>query len=403
MMTNLPPLPKRIAEALQSKAELAQWSQLIGTLLQRLELSAVEKEKAEDAYSDLANSIARKIGLTRTDIEVIPQGSMRTQTTISPRGNAKFDLDVIIKILSGPLTTLKPDEMFKRFGPALTGNEQETGDPKPKRRCWRLDYPGQSFYFDVTPAIVDPLRSMGTLLKVRDPDTGWTPSNPEDFADWFCERAALRFPFQAIKVDRGIQAHGNVEPLPDGAIGLDDILRRSVQLMKLHRDNFYWSVDQRKDFAPISVIIVTLATHAYQHLHDTQATSFDSPLEVLLAVVERMPEHIERNGVAFRVENPRLPRENFADRWNTDNGVRYGEFLRWHKALVNDLEALLHQKRSGATEDRIRKVFGGVGVDAWKASRPTSGILAGLVASAPGQQRTNPTQPTGVGSRNSAG
>lgn len=380
------------------------WERLIAALLKRLELDEGERADAEKTYHALGNNIARKLNIPRVDVDIFPQGSMRTQTTISPRGNAKFDLDIVVK-LSGPMYGSPDSEkFFSAFGAALSGNESFTGVPEEKRRCWRLWYPGKPFYFDVTPAVADKDRTTGAHLKVRDPDTLWAPSNPEEYATWFCERADLRFPFQQVGRNSMFEARGTVTPLPSEDVGLDDILRRAVQLMKLHRDNMYWYADKkRKNGMPISVIIVTLTTQAFEEIWQTRQGEFRSPIEVVLAVVEAMPSYIERRNGAVWVANPKLHLENFADRWNTDEGVRAQEFERWHQQLETDLEALLNQTPSTATEDKVRSVFGGVGVEAWKASQPRVSVLDSLLASSAGHVKVNPTSPTSPGSRGTLG
>ncbi|WP_419342250.1 nucleotidyltransferase [Achromobacter sp. PD1] len=383
MTQNHPKLSERLIKSLVARNDAHQWEKLMATLLQRLELSPGERNDAKLAYERLGNRIAATLGLSQTEVKVYPQGSMRTQTTISPRGNQKFDLDIVVE-LQGIHYMLSPDSegMFADFGKALEGNESVTGVPEGKRRCWRLQYPGKPFYFDVTPAVPDLARSTGASLKVRDPDTRWSPSNPEDFANWFCERADKRFGFQQRAYDAVIKANSEIRPLPEAQVGLDDILRRTIQLMKLHRDNLYWNAeDWRKDGQPISVIIVTLATKAFERLHSTRYHEFTSPIEVVLAIVEEMPNHFDSGPDRYCVANPMLPKENFADRWNNDNGVRAREFQRWHKQLEEDLEALLYQSSSSPDESRIRRVFGGVGVEAWKQSQPVNDILGGLLAS----------------------
>ena len=109
---------------------------------------------------------------------------------------------------------------------------------------------------------------------------------------------------------------------------------------------------------PISVIIVTLATRAHADVLMHRAREFASPIEVVLAVVEAMPNYIERDQHGWRVENPALADENFADKWNFDDGARRAEFVRWHGKLESDLEALLHQSARMPSEDKIRSVFG---------------------------------------------
>lgn len=404
-MTQSPPsLARQIIESLQARNETEQWELLMAKLLKRLELDDTERADAEVVYLALGNSIALKLNMPRVDIDVFPQGSMRTQTTISPRGNAKFDLDIVVKLSGSNFTSPEPEAFFAAFGKALAGNESFTGVPEPKRRCWRLNYPGKSYYFDVTPALASAGDVSGANLKVRDPETRWAPSNPEEFAAWFCDRANLRFPFQSTVTKGLTEARNTVEPLPTERVGLDDILRRTVQLMKLHRDNMYWySDDKCKEAMPISVIIVTLATHALESLWQSRRNEFKSPLEVVLAIVEDMPNHFNHSGVNVLVPNPKLPLENFADRWNRDNGARKQEFSRWHRQLENDLEALLRQDHSTATEDKLRSVFGGVGVEAWKASRPKAAVLDGLLASAPSFSKVNPTAPLNTGSKGTLG
>lgn len=399
-MTTANNYAKRILETLQARQERVQWETFIVEMLQKLELSQHERARATKRYEALGRHVAAKMGIADADAHVFVQGSMRTQTTVSPRGNQNFDLDIVVK-LTGPrvhgITDSEP--FFQAFGSALKGI-QDAGDPEAKRRCWRLNYPGEPFYFDVTPALPDS-RSMGvaTDLRVRDPDTRWSPSNPEEFADWFCTIANKRFSFHRGLREMFVKADTKVTPIPDTPVGIDDILRRGIQLMKLHRDNYYWNLsDERKDAKPISVILVTLAGHAYNHMVTHEQTAYSSPIEVLLELVDRMPVGIIIDGPNYRVLNPALAAENFADRWNSDGGLRAREFYAWQKQLASDLEALFAEEYSKKSESRIRSVFGQYGVDAWKASM--SSPLQGLLAAVPGQSRTNPTTVRPQGSKN---
>lgn len=403
-MTNNRSLSKRMTESLTARQEADQWARLIANLLRRLELNAVDRADAEAEYDALANHLAAKLSLARHDVHIFPQGSMRTQTTISQRHPVNFDLDLMVKLTGPKYLSPDPEVMFQAFGQALKGNESRTGAPEAKRRCWRLPYPGKPYYFDLTPAVPDRTGQAGSSLSVRDPDTRWAPSNPEEFADWFCTQANLRFPFQMVLRKSQVEARTTIEPLPGGEVALDDILRRTVQLMKLHRDTLYWGADdKRKEAMPISVILVTLATQAYADLLAKRSHEFASPIEVVLALIEAMPQYICGQSGNWRVENPKLPSENFADKWNNDGGLRYAEFHRWHAKLEADLEALLYQSHRTPSEDKIRSVFGSAGVEAWKASHPENSVLASLIATAPGQPKANPSQPLKSGSSNTLG
>ncbi|MFM0718235.1 nucleotidyltransferase [Paraburkholderia strydomiana] len=401
-MTTNPTLSKRLAAALDARAETQQWEQLIAKLLRRLELDPVDRARAVADYETVADRLAEKLSIPRHDVHIFPQGSMRTQTTISQRHPVKFDLDLVVKLTGPKYNSPDPEAMFEAFGKALEGNEAITGEPEGKRRCWRLQFPGKPYYFDLTPSVRDQTGREGSSLSVRDPDTRWAPSNPEEFADWFCTHATKRFEFQALLMKATMDARATVTPLPDEEIGLDDILRRTLQLMKLHRDTMYWD-DPKKDLMPISVIIVTLATKAYADLHATRRTGFSSPIELVLALVEAMPSYIQRDHTGWRVENPKLQSENFADKWNSDEGARAREFQRWHARLESDIDALLHQSHRAPSEDKIRTMFGTAGLEAWKASRPKVNVLDSLIGSAGGFCRPNPDKPVKTGSSNTLG
>lgn len=403
-MSEQPKLFKRVLEQLIARRESQQWEVLIARLLKRLEIDEQDLADAKREYARLADRIAAKLQIPRHDVNIFPQGSMRTQTTISQRYPLKFDLDIVAH-LSGPLyDSPNPEIMFAAFGKALEGDEQVTGTPDPKRRCWRLSYPNKRYYFDVTPAVRDQTGKEGSALSVRDPDTGWSPSNPIEFADWFCAWASKKFPFLECRSFSFAEAKANVEEIPDEEIALDDILRRVVQLMKLHRDTMYWGASEKKqECQPISVIIVTLATKAYAHLLSTRPNDFNSPIEVALAIVEEMVNHFDSKAPAWRVDNPALKSENFADRWNKDEGARAREFFLWHAKLETDLEALLHQGARAPAEERIRAVFGSAGLDAWKESHPKENVLDGLLATGASLAKSNPSGPVPVGSKNTLG
>jgi hypothetical protein len=394
---------KRIQDSLNLTKSARRWEQLIVSFLRRLELDATHRKDAEKEYMALADRIATRLEIPRHAVDVYAQGSMRTQTTIAQRGNAKFDIDVVVE-LSGPLhQNPDPEILFAAFGTALEGDEELTGKPTARRRCWTLPYPNKAYYFDVTPAVPDIAGAYGGRLRVRDPHSRWTPSNPKEFAEWVCERADLQFSFRsAIGLDGLVEARKSIAPLPNDPVRIDDILRRTIQLLKLHRDNFYhFAEDTQKEAAPISVIIVTLAGNTFGELWRTRRDEFTSPIEVVLAIVEEMPKGIkcDANGKFF-VTNPMLPTENFADRWNTDQGVRAREFKRWHAQLENHLEALLTDEYSASAESKLSAVFGQAGVDAWKDSlgltAERSPLLKSLVA-ASGVKVSNPTVLTPVG------
>lgn len=401
------PTPKRrILEALAARNENQQWEEFIARMLIKLELPPEKQRAALLRYEELGRHVARFMGIGETDAHVVVQGSMRTQTTIAGDGREKFDLDIVVKLCGAEFQGLEHSEdFFQTFGAALQGIAG-ADKPKAKSRCWRLNYPGEPFYFDVTPAIPMSEQITGTDLRVRDEKKVWSPSNPEEFADWFCTIANKRFVFQqrftksVMTLD---EARTIVDPVPQTQVSLDDVLRRLVQLMKLHRDGYYKDLpDARGDARPISVILVTLAARAYNEMVTNEQDKYSSAIEVALEVIERMPKFIRRVNQVEYVDNPALPGtagENFADRWNSDDGQRSKEFKAWHTQLVYDLEALFSEEYSKRSEGRVRAIFGERGVKAWKDSQAKPDILNGLLATAPMQPRTQPQAPRSSGSR----
>lgn len=405
MTTNPTSLSKSVITMFDARKDEHQWEKFIIGMLSKLELPKEKRAKAIKKYEDLQKHIAKKLNVDETSVHIVVQGSMRTQTTIAMYGNTKFDLDIVVKLSSTRYANLRESEQFfQEFGDSLKGVDG-AGEPSAKSRCWRLQYPHESFYFDVTPAIPTSQQFTNTELRVRDPDTVWSPSNPEEFADWFCGIANKRFPFQkSIAVAKSMALEDfKADPVPVEPIRIDDILRRTVQLLKLHRDNYYRrKPDGRRAAMPISVILVTLAATAYDEMVTREKQTFTSAIEVVLEVADRFPNYIQYISGMYAVMNPALSTqngENFAERWNRDDGARKNEFFAWHAQLKKDLEALFSDEHTKKNEQNIQNVFGDHGVKAWRAGLQATGALGGLLGALPAEPRSNPTRPIPAGSK----
>ena len=94
--------------------------------------------------------------------------------------------------------------------------------------------------------------------------------------------------------------------------------------------------------APSSVFLTTLAAMAYA----VEAPQpHESPLELLLDIVERMPLHFERiprpdGSEEWVLPNPSAPRDNLAGGMNSP--ARQKAFFSWHHRLIGDLKRILH-------------------------------------------------------------
>jgi hypothetical protein len=140
-----------------------------------------------------------------------------------------------------------------------------------------------------------------------------------------------------------MEARASVEDIPDYKVRTP--LQHAIQILKRHRDMMF---DDRTDEKPISIILTTLAAHAYQ-----QETTIAA---ALYSMLQRMDTFIEdRGGVAW-IANPTDPAENFADRWQ-QHPERKDAFYEWLKQARTDFktaaEALNRDSAFAILEPRV--------------------------------------------------
>jgi hypothetical protein len=136
------------------------------------------------------------------------------------------------------------------------------------------------------------------------------------------------------------------------------ILRRTVQLLKRHRDVHF--VDVVDEVAPISIIITTLAAQSYEYC--VKNFSFDSELDLLIATIRAMPHFIDKpfiNGrCVYVVANETTIGENFAERWNTEP-ARVTAFYEWHAKALAHFETLPNLQGLDVIAKNLEKSLGG--------------------------------------------
>lgn len=345
--------------------------QIIEALVASLEIPPSAYEKAYDRYNDLGQWFCEE-GLKGNKPRIYAQGSFRLGTVIRPlhEGEA-YDLDVGCRLEAGITKATHTQEALKK----LVGDELKAyrtarrieKDVEEKHRCWCLEYADQlKFSEDIVPSIPEDsggrsslaaamVRSgldqnlatavalhAGNITDNRRDDykfisPNWLISNSEGYALWFEARMALAEGFQERLTKMAIQA--KVEKLKTWQWKTP--LQKAIQLLKRHRDSLFM-VDPKSK--PISIIITTLAAHAYRGEQDTA-----SAIERILADME---DYI--NPSIPRVPNPVNPSEDFADKWYRADCAKYRlehNFRRWlAQARIDfqNIEALL-------TEERIQK------------------------------------------------
>ena len=123
-----------------------------------------------------------------------------------------------------------------------------------------------------------------------------------------------------------------------------------MQLLKRHRDIAF--VDKEEALKPVSVIITTIAGHLYNN----EDNIYDA-LNSILSGAESFIINNKRNGLYY-ITNPRLPSENFADKWN-EHPERAEAFIGWIRKAREDLTSgHLFERTRMDMANHIKKVFG---------------------------------------------
>ena len=251
-------------------------------------------------------------------------------------------------------------------------------------RCWVLPYANEAqFHMDIVPAVPNSSRQK-TLLETAGYDTRWAEtaiaitdrrlpnynkqtdqwprSNPKGYAEWFRLRMGPIFEQRRKFVAEAIRA--SVEDIPDYRVRTP--LQSAIMILKRHRDGMFVG---RYDERPISVIITTLAAHAYN--------GEERIADALFATLEGMERHIERNGNVRIIRNPTDPLENFADKWPL-SPEREKAFFEWLAQARRDFEYL------GQQVDRRRIV---------EAVKPRMGVAAERAATRLGPSSSSMLRP----------
>ena len=265
-------------------------AQLVGVLerlCQGLELTDRQFELAKSRYEAVGRWLAgAEEKLIRT-VLIYPQGSTAIGTTVKPIGRIEHDVDLVSHVVE-PDQLISPAALKFAIGNSLRSNGLYAPILEEMGRCWRINYTGE-FHLDITPSIPNPECPKGGVLVPDKELRSWTPSNPKGYKTLFLERAKIMPQMRLSKSMAAMDsARSVVEPYPE-QVGFKGILPRTVQLSKRHRDIHFQQLDP--SLAPISIIITTLASRAYEFC--ALNTVYDSELDLLCDVVGHMPHFIQ--------------------------------------------------------------------------------------------------------------
>lgn len=308
--------------------------------------------------------------------EIHSHGSRQLGTLVRPMDESRegFDIDLIARLLpaamgkyqgpNGPVRLLNDlHAAVERYAKARGLGIQRW------ERCVTLEYAGGMFA-DIAP-VIDAPSQFGlygdTLGRIPDRDKRlYELTNPRGYAKGF-DRAAAISPVFTSLLDftkaLSTENRADVVPLPDSQEVFSRLLSRLVQLLKLHRNvAFGQAISGADDLAPSSIFITTLAAAAYA----VQAPRpHESPLELLLDIVETLPDYFERSplpdgGEYWMLSNPSAPGENLASGMNTP--ARQAAFNSWHgrikKQLAEIVEAIERNAGLDVLLPKLEAAFG---------------------------------------------
>lgn len=348
---------------------------ILESILDTIDIPPSAYEKAKQRYKDLADWFGRQESkCAKYTPSIYPQGSFRLGTVIRPLGpDDEYDLDMGTRLLEG----LSKSTHTQKFLKDLVGSELEAyriarqiqQELEEKHRCWTLSYEDKlRFHLDAVPSIPEDeaSRSMikqavfesgsgeklassivqhaGAITDNRHVDysritNSWKVSNSEGYALWFESR---------MEQSRVLLEKKAAEIAPIPTAERKTPLQRCIQLLKRHRDVMYV---RHSDYKPISIIITTLAAHAYGGEDDLS--------QALENILERMGSFV--NAANPRVPNPVNPlQEDFADKWSMPKYQHLrleDNFWHWLAQAKTDFHTIKHSNDPHFLVEQVKTKF----------------------------------------------
>lgn len=305
-------------------------------IAEELNITQTMLEKAINSYEAVGEWLGSGILYT---VKIMPQGSINLGTVIKPISDLDdYDVDLVCLLENGYYLSLK--EIKNIVGNRLKENKVYKDKLEPEgKRCWTMQY--DEFHMDILPcvpkSIMEPNQTAIKLTHKNGYIYEERYSNPSEYHNWFEERMK-----NILLEEKEIYAKRNevsIEEVPTYKIHTP--LQQAIQLLKRHRDICF----ENNDDAPISIIITTLSALSY----DGERNVY----EALKNIIKKMPLFIKKEGNLFKIQNPVMPEENFADKWNS-NPNKAKAFFNWLKQAQKDL---IERPIQAKGIDDISKIF----------------------------------------------
>lgn len=347
-----------------------QLNDILEELANFLDITKTEHETIGKSYEAVANWLAKPdSSLQPYDPQILPQGSFMLGTMVRPVSDEDdLDIDLVCQLQRKPASWTQYN-LKQTVGDRIRANgTYALMLDKEGRRCWTLKYAQEKYHMDILPSFVSEGYSVllekafsnieqkevddlairitdNTLPNYRtDPNMdNWHKSNPFGYARWFFDIAT-----RPVELRKAFSLSESIKPIPSFREQKLP-LQRIIQLLKRHRDIMF-DGDEDK---PISIIITTLATRAYNDAPGTDIA------DTLRNIAFSLGNYIEdRNGIKW-VVNPVNDQENFADKW-VEHPKRKDNFYKWLTQLQADVENIHNTQERGFSylSELLKKPFG---------------------------------------------
>ena len=311
---------------------------------------------------------------------------MAIGTTVKPITGNEFDVDLVAHVTDLDVS-ISPASLKRSIGERLRNHGSYRPLLEEKARCWRLNY-ANDFHFDITPSIPNPSCPNGGELVPDKELKRWKPTNPQGYRAKFDRRAVLLPRLRRLVRKTVALDEASIEPFPHTP-PLKGLLRRIVQIAKRHRDLYFQ--DRDPSLAPLSIIITTLASRAYEYC--VVKFEYDDELDLICDVIRKMPFMLEteyqEGRTVWQLWNMTTAGENFCEKWNWEP-ARAAAFFAWHAIVLRDVERLAAAEGLDAVRRQLAVVFG-----AAPAARAMD-ALTERVSEARAQHRLHLSKPAGL-------
>lgn len=298
-------------------------SGFLSRIADEISISEAMQKKAVSSYEAVGRYLDEGIDCK---VSIMPQGSMNLGTTIRPLTDDDdgYDIDLVCLLETSNLSLA---EIKNVVGNRLKESARYADKiDEEGKRCWTLHYDG--FHMDILPCVprygyfVKPTWTEIKLThKTGNMQYAAKYSNPYQYQQWFEGRMETTLAMAREAYARSVRC--SIDEVPTYAVKTP--LQKAIQLLKRHRDIFFKDDDTD---SPISIIITTLAAHAYNGEIDLY--------KALRQIIQGMPCHIERRNGQYWISNPTIAVENFAEKWN-ESEAKADAFYKWLRQVRIDL------------------------------------------------------------------